>query len=726
VTFPVKKALFYITLFLCFSFRVFSSHIVGGEIFYDRINDSTYKVTLKVFRDCANGLSPFDGINGGGSCLLYVFTANNAMFGTFDIGAPVVTNIPPTINSPCITPPGGICVEQGIYIDTLILPPQPGGYYIVYQRCCRNASIANLVSPGNQGGTYYTFVPGPELVASNSSPRYDNFPPIFICNNVTFTFDHKATDPDGDQLVYSLCSSYEGGVPGPVIPPGPPPYQNVNYLAPYNGAYPIPSNPAFSINPVTGVLKGRPNFLGQYVVSVCVQEFRNGTLIQTHFRDFQFNVVSCVVQAVSAYADQKSQCEGSTITFTNQSFGNVPLSYFWNFGVPSILSDTSHAVSPTYTYQDTGRYQVTLIVNPGSPCSDTLIDSIYVYPQLNINFPPVSRQCFKGNAFTFSAQGSYVPSANFQWSFGSAATPSVSTIKNPSGVSYNQPGKYFVSLIVKQFTCIDTFIDSVRILKPPIAKINNLPVSLCDPAKVAFSNGSSSDLPLTYQWTFSNENTSTAFQPVQVFSPAGVYSATLVVTTSGVCNDTSMTSVKNITVNPSPKAGFTFTPEITTIFDPEITFMNKASFDVSGWEYTYGDGTGSPFPSDIHIYQEPGEYPVTQVVTNPFGCRDTLSKLVKVLPEFRFWIPNTFTPDDNQLNDVFMPSTIGIINYEFDIYTRWGERIYSTQNTKEGWNGFYRGLECQEGVYAWRCSFKNEVTEKDEVHYGHVLLLKNK
>ncbi|MCE3229156.1 MAG: hypothetical protein K0S32_3707 [Bacteroidetes bacterium] len=723
----MKKG-FYITLFLCFSFRVFSSHIVGGEIFYDRLNDSTYKVTLKVFRDCFNGQSPFDGVNGGPQCLLYIFTgADNLLVSTYDMGSPIITNIPPTINSPCITPPGGICVEQGLYIDTLHLPPKTGGYYIVYQRCCRNATIANLVSPSNQGGTYYSFVPGPEVVVANSSPRYQNFPPIFICNKVHFTFDHKAIDPDGDQLVYSLCAPFEGGTPGPFVPPGPPPYQNVNYMSPpYSGSYPIPSNPAFSIDPTTGVLSGRPNMLGQYVVGVCVQEFRNGVLIQTHLRDFQFNVVSCIVQAVSAYADQNSQCEGSTITFTNQSFGNVPLSYHWDFGVPAINSDTSKANNPTYTYQDTGKYTVTLIVNPGSPCSDTLMDTIYVYPQLNINFPPVSKQCFKGNAFTFSTQGSHVPSATFNWSFGATATPSTSTVKNPTGISYGQPGKYFVTLIVKQFTCIDSFIDTVRVLKPPIAKINNLPVALCDPAKVAFSNGSSSDLPLTYQWIFSNETTSTAFQPIQEFSPAGVYSATLIATTSGVCVDTSVATVNNITVNIVPKAGFSVTPQTTTIFDPEITFTNKASLDVNKWEYNFGDGTGTPYASDIHIYEKYGDYLITQVVTNPFGCMDTMRQTIQILPEFRFWIPNTFTPDEDGRNDIFMPVTIGVIDFEFDVYSRWGEKIFSTQDSKEGWNGFYRGYECQEGVYAWRVAFKNEVTLKDEVHFGHVTLLKNK
>ncbi|MCW3077163.1 MAG: hypothetical protein JWO32_1772 [Bacteroidetes bacterium] len=717
----MKKRFLYLLLFLLFCGKIFSSHIVGGEIFYDRINDSTYKVTLKVYRDCFNGQAPFEGSAGAVPAIITVFYADGTLADTFDIGAPVITHIPPSINNPCIHPPPGICVEEGVYTHTLILTPKTGGYNLVYQVVFRNNSILNLAAPGTQGATYFTLIPGPEIAPVNNSPRYASFPPIFVCNNVTFTFDHKAIDPDGDQLVYSLCAPYNASSSGQAPPP---PYTNVNYASPYNGAYPIASSPAFSINPTTGILTGQPNLAGQFVVGVCVQEFRAGVLINTHYRDFQFNVVPCVVNVVSAIANQKSQCEGSTITFTNASVSNIgTLTYLWNFGDPLVTNDTSHLVNPTYTYQDTGMYVVTLIANPHKPCSDTLKQIVYVYPKLKINFPPVEKQCFKGNAFSFSAQGVYLPYATFNWNFTFSATPVTSTLQNPVNVTFNQPGKYFVKLVAKQHTCIDSFIDSVRVVKPPVAKINNLPAVLCDPALIAFSNGSSSELPVSYHWFFSNGNTSQVFQPLQVFSPAGIYSATLVVVTTSVCIDTSIASVSNITVNPSPQAGFTFSPQLTTIFDPEITFMNTASSDVNLWQYTFGDGTGAGYASNIHVYQEAGDYTITQLVTNSFNCTDTFSGQIKILPEFRFWIPNTFTPDGNSRNDYFMPITIGVINYEFNVFSRWGEKIYSTQNPKEGWNGSYKGKECQEDIYTWRIVFKNVVSLKDEVHYGHVLLI---
>ena len=712
---------------------------------YDDLGGGNYQITLKVYRDCKTGLAPFDGLGSGAAgAYITVYDGSQNLIGVYDIGSPIVTAVPPAINNPCIITPNTVCVEQGIYTYTLNLPPVAGGYYIVYQRCCRNGTILNIVTPGLVGTTYYTHIPGPEAVTFNNSPRFTNLPPIFVCNGLNFTFNHSATDPDGDQLVYSICAPYQGldgccpslytsppvGTSSNCVsPPGscptqaaPPPYAAVIFKSPYSSSYPIASSPAFSINPTTGILSGTPNMNGQWVFGICVQEFRNNQLIDTHYRDFQINVVTCSVTVVSAIQQQASKCKGNEFNFVNQSIGGT--TFFWNFGVSGLSSDTSNLISPSYIYPDTGTYVVTLIANPNKPCADTSVKTFYVYPPLDVDFPPTAKQCLKGNAFNFSVTGSYLPQTIFNWNFTSAASPSTSALKNPTNIIFNSSGVFFIKLIAKQLSCVDSVIDSVRVIGPPNAKINNLPTSLCDPAEVAFSNGSSSDLPLTYFWQFSNGNISNAFEPTQVFTPPGVYGVTLTAITNSICIDVSTVSVNNVTVNPSPHAGFTASPQVTSIFDPEIVIKNMASFDVIYWHYLFGDGSESGFPYVRHVYENYGDYVIEQTVTNSFGCKDKTELLVKILPEFRFWVPNTFTPDENLINDTFMPVVIGVSNYVFEVFDRWGQRIFKTNDTKTGWNGFYKSKECQQDVYVWRISFKNVVTEKDEVHYGHVTLLK--
>lgn len=720
---------------------------------YDDLGGGKYRITLKVYRDCINPSNAlFDGVPGADPAYITVYDAAKNLIGLYNIGAPTITGVPAVINNPCITTPNNVCVQQGLYTHTVTLPPLAGGYDVIYQVCCRNGTILNIVTPGKIGATYYTHIPGPEVAAFNDSPRFTNLPPIFVCRGRSFTFNHAATDPDGDQLVYSICSPYQGldvccsrlfqtpmANPNCPSPPAscptefpPPPYTSVFFIAPYTASYPIASNPAFSINPSTGMLSGTPTMNGQWVFNICVQEFRNNQLINTHYREFQINVLTCTVAVQSVINDQGSinganvQCQGLKIDFVNQSVNqsNTP-AYHWDFGVLPISSDTSNFVSPSYTYPDTGIYVVTLISNPGKACADTATKIVYAYPPLNINFNAPNAQCLRNNSFNFSAQGVFLPQTTYTWAFSANATPSTSVLKNPANIVFSQSGFIPIILYAKQFACRDTFSDTIHVIPRPIAKINNLPTTLCDPATVAFSNGSSSELPVTYLWQFSNGATSTLYEPTQVFSPSGVYSVSLTVTTSSVCVDTNMVSINNVTVNPSPYAGFSFSPQVTTVFDPEITINNTASPDAISWNYAFGDGATSGFPFEKHIYETYGDYTITQYVTNNFGCSNTISQVVKILPEYRFWVPNAFTPDESALNDVFLPIVIGAEEYIFEIYDRWGEKIFKTTDPKKGWNGTFKGLPCKQDIYVWRITFLNVVSQKDEVHYGHVTLMTN-
>ena len=745
----MKKFVFIFLLFL--SLRNSATHIVGGEIIYDYLGNNAYKITLKIYRDCSSttGFDGVPGINGQViPAIVSIMDLNGLPVDTLDMGAPIITKIPPTINNPCIQTPNHVCVEEGVYTKTVTLQPKAGGYFVVYQRCCRNTTVLNLLLSGTQGSTYYTKIPGPELAVNNSSPRFKNFPPIFLCNNLAFNFNHAATDPDGDLLVYSICPPFiglDGCCPYMTVPPPlaaspncsnpppfcpgfslPPPYQPVNFVSPYNGSYPISSNPSITINPNTGVMSGSPNLIGQFVVGVCVQEFRNNVLINTHFRDFQFNIVSCVVNVVSSVADALNQCVGQTLTFTNTSTSNIgALTYLWDFGENKLTNDTSNVINPTHTYQDTGIYTITLISNPRKPCSDTLRKIFYVYPPLSVDIIRPSTQCFKNNAFAFKITGVYSPQTTFKWLFPQEANISISNFESPSGVRFNKPGVFVVKLQAKQFACRDSSIDSVKIIGPPIAKIGSLAALLCDPASIAFANTSISELPANYRWKFSNGNTSTDFEPKQVFSPSGIYTVSLTAITRSICVDSSQVSLENIKVLPSPKSNFSLNPEVTSIFEPEISVVDKSSADAISWHYSFGDGTSSEFPIERHRYSNDGNYLVVQTVRNQSGCVDSTGKIVQILPEFRFWIPNSFTPDENNLNDQFRPMLYGVANYNFRIYDRWGEKVFESNDTNAGWNGYFNGELCKQDIYAWRISFKNETTSKIEVYVGHVLILKN-
>jgi len=693
-----------------------------------------YKITLKLYRDCGPNTAQLEN-----RALLSIFDNNNNLIDSLRMRRKSNIQVVPSINNPCITPPSNVCVEEGIYDTIITLAPKFGGYYITYQRCCRNGSILNIPNPGGTGTTYYEHIPGPEVVSSNSSPRFNIFPPIYLCNSVQIKFDNSATDPDGDILVYSLCTTYDGCSPPPgngLCPPTPPPYTNLTFFTPYSGTYPMSSNPVLNVNPSTGYLTGTPDIDGQWVVGVCVQEFRGSQLIGVHYREFQFNVVTCNITVLAQFIDQSSPiviggnllqnqfCNGFTIQFNNNSINGTVFN--WNFGDPTTLGDTSHAISPSYTYPDTGAYVVSLIADPGKPCTDTVKKTFYIYPDLKPTFTAPPPQCITGNSFSFTVGGMYAPTyTNFNWNFGTSASPVSSTLPNPNGIVYNSAGSFPVSVIVQQKMCSKTLKDTIEVYPVPKADFNADSVTLCDPATVTFANNSTSGGTPIYFWQFSNGGTSNAQNPTHVFTPPGVYNVTLSVISNVGCVDTSVFVVPGmVTVTPRPIANFSLTPTETTIFDSEITFYDLSSGGTS-WTYDFGDGQQGTVMNTIHSYEHTGEYPVIQTVINSFGCQDTAVRVVKIIPEFRFWVPNSFTPvNQDGKNDIFLPIVYGVEKYLFEIYDRWGELIFVTKDTNTGWNGTRGGTLCKQDTYVWMITLFNEVTHREEVHYGHINLLK--
>jgi len=736
-----KFKYFLAVLWLLTSTEFYATHIIGGELYYDYLGSNNYKITLKLFRDCDGQTANFDGLGlNAPPAFLHIFNSSGALVKQLNLGAPSVTKIAGSIQNPCIFI-NAPCVEQGVYVITTTLSPQVGGYNLVYQRCCRNNNVDNLLNSGNQGSSFISFIPGPELATINNSPRFTNFPPIDICNGLDLTFNHAATDADGDVLIYSFTKPLDGldaccpGIgsytnscvtPNVLCPTtsSPPPYPFVTYAGTFNENYPVAANPSLTINSSTGLLQGKPNLVGTYAVGVCVEEWRNGNLLSKHYRDFQFAVRVCTVSVVAAIAEQSQNCIGQTITFTNTSVNqSANPNYFWDFGDLNILGDTSLVNSPSYTYQDTGIYYATLTVNRGGLCTDTVKKTIYVYPILNINFTKPNTYCVKSNSVNFSTSGVFLSNSTiYNWSFPSASPPT-STLQNPTGIQFTSSGLFSVTLIAKQFACKDTFVDSIRILNRPIAKINNFPTQLCDPGKISFSNGSISEYPSSYWWNTSDGVWYSNYEPTHTFSPAGIYSISLTMYRGAPCPDTSLATFKTITINPLPIPGFAATPSVTSIFEPEINVQNTGEGGITNCSYDFGDGTSSNFLNDIHSYTLPGKYKIVQTVSNVFNCVAITEKEIRILPEFRFWVPSAFTPDENNLNETFMPVTIGVRNYKFTVYDKWGHVLFETNEPNKGWDGKSKGKTCKQDVYIWKVQYFNDVSEKNEAKTGHFSLL---
>mgnify|MGYP001810375107 CR=1 FL=1 len=175
----------------------------------------------------------------------------------------------------------------------------PKGYYIVWERCCRNNIITNITTPASTGETFYMEFPA--LVQdnqpyTNSSPKFGELKGDYICMNRPFAFDFSGTDADGDSLVYSLSRPWAGyansGNPEPIAR-GASSYPEVNWAPGIGNENMIPGPRPLNINRRTGVLNVTADKAGLYVFAVLVEEYRKGVRIGATRREFQLKVVDC-------------------------------------------------------------------------------------------------------------------------------------------------------------------------------------------------------------------------------------------------------------------------------------------------------------------------------------------------------------------------------------------------------------------------------------------------
>lgn len=374
-----------------------STHIVGGEMTYSCLGNNNYEITLVVFRDCYNGAPGafFDnpayiGIYNQGRYL-----ANMDLAITFN--PKINDTLDPVLANPCLVVPPNVCVHTTIYKDTVNLPPIPGGYTLVYQRCCRNVTIQNIVSPLQTGATFSVTITEEALNNCNSSPQFNFWPPLYICANEPIDFDQSARDRDGDSIVYKLCTPLQGAtVADPYPTPNrqtvpreitwvDPPYGVANMLNGFPGGEPL------RINPATGFLTGLPNTIGQFVVGICIEEYRGGKIIGTTRRDFQYNVGACGTPT-SAFFAPKVYCDGLNVKFQNQSIEATNFEWtFYNTGKPDSISKLA---SPVFSFPDTGLYRVRLIAEPNTSCADTAEQLIRLLPNsLKADFNVDLKEC---------------------------------------------------------------------------------------------------------------------------------------------------------------------------------------------------------------------------------------------------------------------------------------------------------------------------------------------
>lgn len=471
----MKRALLIVMLFLASLPCAFADHITGGEIHYTFNGIANglygYTITVKLYMRCSSDRE-FNN-----PAMISVFNAKTrARINDYRIPLNRTELLNLGTSDPCITNPPPVCYRVGYYVFNVSLPASADGYSITAQVVYRIDGINNLVDGYDQvGATYTSIIPSTADVANapeNNSAKFAGNDLVVICAENRFSYSFEAVDADGDELRYSFCNAYNtsGLQPGDnTTPLPPPPYLSVPYGNGFNGSEPL--GKSVQINPATGLITGIAPATGTYVVTVCVEEIRNGVVIAIQRKDLQINIAPCVVAAAALPAEYMLCGSSKTLAAKNLSTSPLIKTYNWELSDRSgnILFETDNAQA-VYNFADTGTYIVKLVVNSGQVCTDSTVSTVRVYP----GFEPamnISGACINNPvAFNDASTTVYGLVNKWSWDFGETALNNDTSSERNTNFLFSSTGNKTVNLVAgNNLGCLDTVSRSVNIFdKPPI------------------------------------------------------------------------------------------------------------------------------------------------------------------------------------------------------------------------------------------------------------------
>ena len=309
---------------------------------------------------------------------------------------------------------------------------------------------------------------------------------------------------------------------------------------------------------------------------------------------------------------------------------------------------------------------------------------------------------------TLSNSLSNVPGSAYLWSDGSTSPT----------LQVSEPGTYWVQYQVE--SCLTTT-DTI-IISADTTQLSHLvdDTSGCAPFTIQLSGISSSTIT-EWIWDLGNGNSSHTQNTEFTYTDPGTYQISLKAISSNNCLvQDSVTILAE--AFPVPIANFSFQPTQIKPFIP-IQFTDQSAGNITDWSWKANDQPISVSPQCTYTMEDYFQpLSVSLTVTNSDGCSDE-KKVTIFKPADLIYVPNTFTPDGNELNAVFKPVDYLEIVREFSIYDRWGELIWSGTSARDGWDGTINGMQAPVGVYSWAITIATNDILSDQIQ-GHVNLVR--
>ena len=304
------------------------------------------------------------------------------------------------------------------------------------------------------------------------------------------------------------------------------------------------------------------------------------------------------------------------------------------------------------------------------------------------------------------------------------STNGIQGLWNPLAINTQQLGNFAYVFNPSQGQCADTASMFVQISENPGVSFNADVLLGCSPLQGTLSTPSVNGA--TYLWQINGQQAGNTASISYNLPNVGCYDVELQVDISG-CSASALLS-DYLCVEATPVVSFSYVPgEFSS--PSELVSFNNGTQGASSYLWLYGDGNSSTQVEGTHTFTNTtGGYLVTLIASSPSGCTDSLTQFIGYQEPLIYYVPNTFTPDQDQFNQQWKPiftSGFDPYDYHLSIFNRWGELIWESFNSETGWDGVYgKDSQVQEGIYTWEITFATKTNNEKQQITGTLNLLR--
>lgn len=404
-----------------------------------------------------------------------------------------------------------------------------------------------------------------------------------------------------------------------------------------------------------------------------------------------------------------------------------------NNGTTNLIENVNSNYSLTLNPTQDETYIIGTIFDGSSTTCSTVLDSainVHVVPRPVVTTSvDVDEVCFgESIVYTINVVGegpfdiTYNVGNGNETVLGSTGTENITVVGNTSTqfIVVDVQDASGLSCPIVNATPIDVIINPIPMVDftSPIDNGCKPFTALLEPILSAGETGG------TFVWSNSNGDTSYVSDPSFVFLNDGSYDVTLSYTSAAGCSNTE-TKTGYLTVHPDPVANFEYLPLQPTVTNNNVYFTNT-SIGASTYNWTFGEFGTSTDQDPLFLAPNDDQYEIEVCLEalSQFACRDTVCDIIKVIGDVLVYVPNTFTPNGDNINDFLYLSAQGVEYFKIEIFNRWGQKVFTTENPADLWNGEYKGTVVQEGVYPYVVYYKDKYSVDVQKLRGHINIIR--